>query len=200
MAAAARSPPRRSAPSPLGGRSALPLPGPARASCERQPLERARSAPARRYTGNRRARRADSRPPAPPPGRDPGLRCCNSPACNRARCARIGPAPTAAGRTTRPAPRASPRPPSRRRASACATTVAIVRPGFGQIVRHVGDQVRALRRRHDEQIGEAVDVDAVLRPHPVGPRLATASPRRARPRRTRPAPTDWCRRESPRRR
>ena len=40
---------------------------------------------------------------------------------------------------------------------------------LGQVVGDVRDEVRALRRLDDEHVREAVDVRAVLRPHPVGP-------------------------------
>src|SRR5215469_4888815 len=43
--------------------------------------------------------------------------------------------------------------------------------GFGQVVRHVGDEVGALRRLHEKQVGEAVNVNAVLAAHPFGPGL-----------------------------
>ena len=42
---------------------------------------------------------------------------------------------------------------------------------LGEVVRHVGDQVGALRDLHDEHVGEPVDVHAVLGPHPIGPHL-----------------------------
>src|SRR6266702_965227 len=43
--------------------------------------------------------------------------------------------------------------------------------GVDDVVRYVGDQVRALRGLHEQQVREPADVDAVQRAHPAGPVL-----------------------------